>query len=324
MRQLVLVEDFSTPSAVLAAHLAAAELPDQPVVVFLPARAAAAQAPAVAIDALPDLHGEVFDIPGREGLLAVTAHHGGHFPERLDQRSRALLNACDTVVARCPQRDAVTAARFYSSFVYALDGQLDPLTLRSATAHLLGLVDRARNKAARERHDRLDEAPLEPFRMPTGEAARLSNSVSEGELAATVFETAYGELPVEMARLGFDMTERKTRDGRGVVSILVGSPGIAIYGPYIGLEEGDYCYRVEIDGGGRDIAFTLEAAWSAGAQVLAVHDYALSKAGRLFADLGFTVAAAAAGRAVELRLWNSDASAQFDIVRLSLVRMARP
>jgi hypothetical protein len=326
VRQLVIVEDFSSLPAQLLARLERASLPATPVVVYDAAGSVEVLSalPLEPVEALDDLPAEVFAPPGRDGLVIVSAHHGGRFPERLGQRTRSLLAACDTVVARCPRRDAVSASQFYSPFLYALDGQLDPAAVRTATAHLLGRVDRARNEAARRRHDAIDEIPQDTPYVPTGEAARLANTDLDAEpgVEATVFETAYGELSTEMARLGFELAERKVREARAAVSILAGGPGIALYGPYVALEEGDYRYRVEIEGGGRDVAFTLEAAWNAGGQVLAVHRYALPHTGRVFADLVFQVTGPAVGRALELRLWNDDASAQFDVVRLSLVRLA--
>lgn len=329
MRRLILVEDFSSTRSQLLRWLTQTNLPTTPVIAIdAPLELDETPGPPddAPVETLADLPGQGFAVADVSGMTILAAHPGGAFPERLSERTRMLLAACDTVVARCPKRDFVSAAQFYSTHLYALDGQFKPAEVRTATAHLLGLIDRARNQEARRRHDLIDGFPPGRAYGPTEDVQRSSNvERNEAAIETTVFETAYGELSTELARVGFEYAPRKVRETPEALTILAGSPGIALYGPYVALEAGDYRYRLECDGGGRDLAFTLEAAWNAGGQALAVHRYAFAEGpARALADLCFSVSGPAVGRAIELRLWNDEACGPFDLVRLSLVRFAAP
>lgn len=327
MHQLVLVDEaISLDNAALLEAMAGTPLPDKAVVVLDGVVERAGSGAVTQIDNSRPWSIEVDVEEFRLGdgrRVVVSRHPDGHFPKLIDIRTRALFNACDLVVARCPARDFLPAVRFYELSLFALSGIMTEASVLAATGFLGGMTDRLRADAARRRHlEHFD--PDDSLRPPAapGDPAILVNQPLEQAEEGVVLETRPGRFIDDAVRLGFEFIDRKVRYAGSDLVILRDGPGISVFGPYVRLDEGRYRLHVELDGRGRNgVACMIEAVWGAGSNTLAAYLYRFEDAvDQAVATLAFEVEGAAAQQPVELRLWTADGSPD---VRLTGIQLAR-
>ena len=332
MRQLVLIDEaIAVDAAVLAEHVARATLGETPVVVLDADGAADFVGEGVAATPLRDarerswIEVDIDEFRVSDGRKIIVAnHHDGSLPRRIDRRTRSLLTHCDMLVARCPPHQFLAAARFYESSLFALTGQMNEAQVTAAVGYLNGLVDRLRAGAAERRHrdpadDPGEEAP------PPAEELMLSNDGHPGEEGieeGVIFETRPGWFAEDAARIGLDFIAEKVRFVSRQVEVLEGTPGIAMFGPYVRLDAGRYRLQLQLDtGAASGLRFTLEAVWGGGANSLAAFVYdARDAAGAVRAVLAFDVEDAAIGQPLEFRLWTAENA---PAARLRSIRLGR-
>jgi hypothetical protein len=256
--------------------------------------------------------------------MIVADHSDGHFPAALGERTLQLFYAADTAIVVCPGWAMLSALQLYERALFAIGGVKEKAAIRASTNLLLSVVNHlAREGVSRRLSDRVGDGAEAVQDQPDADRVAASNSDQRSAaFEEPVFEAHGSSFQSLAEEIGFVFPGDRAGDSGGPVEVASGAAGIAAFGPYAPLEEGQYRYIVEAEAAEGPVRLQVEAVCDQGNLILARHAYSFPEdARRIAAHLDFAVVPMASLQPVELRLWTEEGAQPFRLTRFKLVQL---